>query len=207
MSWRCCKDTDSRNKINCQIIFRIFKRSKNTSSFSPAVKMAPSAAGEFAFVLLVSGCGQKPGVAPAAERGAEQSRAGRQRWCGDGNAVSVGCRCWWHKSPATEKPLAESCAPTKLGRCSHSPVPAAEPGLVALPVAVPMVALPSPFLPWWDRRSGMLSSDPSDPCPLLGSPEHQPSSGGTCCGAGLGRGLPPSPCATMHREITHSKYI
>lgn len=83
MSWRCCKDTDARNKINCQIIFRIFKRSKNTSSFSPAVKMAPSAAGEFAFVLLVSGCGQRPGVAP----GAEQGRAGRQCWCGMG----VGC--------------------------------------------------------------------------------------------------------------------
>lgn len=86
MSWRCCKDTDSRNKINCQIIFRIFKRSKNTSSFSPAVKMAPSAAGEFAFVLLVSGCGQRPGVAPVAKRGAEQS------WAGSGGVgMAVGC--------------------------------------------------------------------------------------------------------------------
>lgn len=42
-----------RNKINCQIIFRILRDQKNTSLLSQAVKMAPSAAGEFAFVSLV----------------------------------------------------------------------------------------------------------------------------------------------------------
>lgn len=53
--------------------------------------------------------------------------------------------------------------PSTLGRCPHSPVPAAGLGLVALPVVVPVVVLPSHFLPWWDHLGGMLSSDPSDP--------------------------------------------
>lgn len=148
MSWRCCKDTDSRNKINCQIIFRIFKRSKNTSSFSPAVKMAPSAAGEFAFVFLVSGCGQRPGVA---KRGAEQSRAGWQWGCGGGSGA--------HGLVAQV-----SCPREAAGGVlcpQHSGEVPVCPGLVAL--VVPMVALPSPFLPCWDHPNGMLSSDPSAP--------------------------------------------
>lgn len=66
--------------------------------------------------------------------------------------MSMGWMWWWHKSPATEKPLVESCG--KVPIC---------PGLVALAVVVPMVALPSPLLPWWDHLDGMLSSEPWDP--------------------------------------------
>lgn len=59
MSWRCCKDRDARNKINCQIIFGILRDQKNTSLLSQAVKMAPSAAGNELLCCCGSGCGQR----------------------------------------------------------------------------------------------------------------------------------------------------
>lgn len=105
-----------------------------------------------------------------------------------------GVQRWWHSSPATEKPLLES-VPHWLGRCPDSPVQAAELGLVALPVVV----LPSPFLPWWDRLNGMLSSDPSEPSwavpsssPALGAHGEQ----------GWARGCPPHP-ALPHTGEPH----
>lgn len=161
MSWRCCKDTDSRNKINCQIIFRIFKRSKNTSSFSPAIKMAPSAAGEFAFVLLVSGCGQRPGVAPVTKRGL--SRAGLAS-----SGVGMGAGCPWGPVGGGTSLLPQrshwwSLMPPAQGGVAHKPSATTELSLVALPVVTPMVALPSPFLPWWHHHQRMLSSVPSHP--------------------------------------------
>jgi len=59
MSWRCCKDTDARNKINCQIIFGILRDQKNPSLLSQAVKMAPSAAANELLFCCRSGCGQR----------------------------------------------------------------------------------------------------------------------------------------------------
>lgn len=109
----------------------------------------------------------------------------------------MGSSWWWHKSPATEKPLVESYAPSTGGSCPQAQCyyraefGGSASGDTNGGTAIPIPALVAP------------SPEDAEFSPL--APLTLP--GGTCWGAGLGQGLLGSPCATRHRGTTHSKYI
>lgn len=112
MSWRCCKDTDARNKINCQIIFGILRDQKNTSLLSQAVKMAPSAAGNALLFCCGSGCGQRWERWAAAMLSADEQCSG----CCLGQLR-------WEQDPAGTRARGMPGTPTAAQDLVASPVP------------------------------------------------------------------------------------
>lgn len=152
----------------------------------------------------VSDCGQRPGAAPAAEREAEQCRAGRQRQRGDGTGVSVGAGGDGTGVLPAEKPLVGSGRTTMPGRC-----PMLLQGWVWWLSPCQRWVLCPRLLLWCDHlNQGMPGSDsPQTPVSSRAAPSISPAAGAPAGTQGLAGGCPPRATPAGHRGTTSSKYI
>lgn len=166
MSWRYCKDTDSRNKINCQIIFRIFKRSKKYFLVQPSRKKWHLQL--LGNLLLFCSC-------LAVDKDQEWPSEGLSRagLAGSGGVgMAVGC-------PRGTRGGGTSLLPQRSHRWSL--VPPARRGGAPLPrfggstsdgTAIPIPALLGPSQ--WDAVQTPRTPDPSwavpSPTPTMGAP-------------------------------------